>query len=107
MPATFTFDAPRSACYESDMNVACLNSLRGRLKRLRLLVMVAMLASPLSAQQSTHALFNHKNLSGWEHVGPGAMVVQDGMMKTEGGMGLLWYSREKLGNVALRIVFKL
>ena len=27
-------------------------------------------------------------------------------MKTEGGMGLLWYTREKLGNCTLRLVFR-
>jgi hypothetical protein len=31
-------------------------------------------------------LFNGKNLDGWEMVGPGRFVVQDGLMKTEGGM---------------------
>ena len=39
-----------------------------------------------------------KTLDGWEHVGPGRMVLEDGLMRTEGGMGLLWYTREKLGN---------
>jgi hypothetical protein len=52
-------------------------------------------------------LFNGKNLDGWKHVGPGALVVEDGMMKTEGGMGLLWYSREKVGPATLCVVFKL
>jgi len=51
-------------------------------------------------------LFNGKDLDGWEHVGPGRFVVEDGMLKTEGGMGLLWYTREKFGNTTLRVVFK-
>jgi len=29
------------------------------------------------------------------------------MLKTDGGMGLLWYSREKIGDATLRVVFKL
>ncbi len=29
------------------------------------------------------------------------------MLKTQGGMGLLWYSREKIGRAKLRVVFKL
>ncbi len=28
-------------------------------------------------------------------------------MKTEGGMGMLWYTREKIANATLRVVFKL
>jgi hypothetical protein len=51
-------------------------------------------------------LFNGKDLEGWEHVGPGRVYVEDGLMKTEGGMGLLWYTREKLGNCTLRVVFR-
>jgi hypothetical protein len=51
-------------------------------------------------------LFNGKDLDGWEHVGPGKMVVEDGVMRTEGGMGLLWYTKEKFGNCVLRVVYK-
>jgi hypothetical protein len=51
-------------------------------------------------------LFDGRSLDGWEHVGPGRFVIEDGMLRTEGGMGLLWYSREKLGNCVLRIVYK-
>ena len=51
-------------------------------------------------------LFNGKDLDGWKHVGPGRVYVQDGLMKTEGGMGLLWYTREKFGNCTLRVVFR-
>ena len=51
-------------------------------------------------------LFDGKTLDGWEHVGPGKMVVEDGVIRTEGGMGLLWYTREKVGNAVLRVVYK-
>lgn len=52
------------------------------------------------------ALFNGRDLSGWEMVGPGRFVVENGLLKTEGGMGLLWYKGRKLGNETVRIVFK-
>jgi len=68
---------------------------------------IVLLASSLSAQQSSRVLFNGKNLSGWEQVGPGSFVVKDGMMKTEGGMGMLWYTREKIAQSTIRVVFKL
>lgn len=51
-------------------------------------------------------LFNGKDLSGWQHVGPGKMVVEDGLLKTEGGMGLLWYTGKKFGNVNIKVVYK-
>lgn len=51
-------------------------------------------------------LFDGRSLEGWEHVGPGKFVVEDGVLRTEGGMGLLWYTREKLGNCVLRVVYK-
>ncbi|HYO80610.1 MAG TPA: family 16 glycoside hydrolase [Bryobacteraceae bacterium] len=57
-------------------------------------------------QAQTEQLFNGKDLSGWQMVGPGRFVVENGMMRTEGGMGLLWYTGRKLGNETLRIVFK-
>jgi hypothetical protein len=51
-------------------------------------------------------LFNGKSLEGWKMVGPGSFVVEEGALKTVGGMGLLYYSKEQLGNATLRVVFK-
>jgi 3-keto-disaccharide hydrolase len=64
-------------------------------------------ASPLVAQEPRRALFNGKDLDRWQQVGPGSFVVEDGMMKTEGGMGMLWYTREKIAHATVRVVFKL
>jgi 3-keto-disaccharide hydrolase len=52
-------------------------------------------------------LFDGKSLDGWDHVGPGHFVVEGGQLRTEGGMGLLWYSREKLGDCVIRVVYRL
>jgi hypothetical protein len=51
-------------------------------------------------------LFNGRDLDGWAHVGKGRVYVEDGLLKTEGGMGLLWYTREKFGNCTLRLVYR-
>ena len=51
-------------------------------------------------------LFNGRDLDGWEHVGPGGFVVENGLLRTEGGMGLLWYTRERFGDCVLRVVYK-
>jgi len=78
------------------------------IRGLLLLTLLTMtLLNPLLAQQSQRALFNGKNLDSWKHVGPGAFVVEKEMLKTEGGMGLLWYSREKIRDATVRVVFKL
>jgi len=45
----------------------------------------------------------------WVHVGYGGFVVDDGALRTEcdpKGLGLLVYSKERLGNCQLRVVFK-
>ncbi|HXW57659.1 MAG TPA: DUF1080 domain-containing protein [Candidatus Cybelea sp.] len=51
-------------------------------------------------------LWDGKDFAGWEHVGPGRFVIEDGLLKTEGGMGLLWYTREKFGACVIRTVYK-
>lgn len=79
-----------------------------------LLILFAMIARSQAEQRSESAcasadwrpLFDGRTLDGWEHVGPGKFVVEDGLLRTEGGMGLLWYAREKLGNCVIRVVYK-
>ncbi len=51
-------------------------------------------------------LFNGQDLTGWEHVGSGEFVVQEGMLKTVGGIGLLWYTREPFGDAVIRVVYR-
>lgn len=51
-------------------------------------------------------LFNGKDLADWQHVGGGRFVLENNLLRTEGGMGLLWYTKQKIGNVKLRVVYK-
>jgi hypothetical protein len=69
---------------------------------------LAQAGQPVASDKAAgwRPLFDGKSLDGWEHVGPGRFVVEDGMLRTEGGMGLLWYSREKLGDCVLRVTYK-
>jgi len=64
-------------------------------------------ACSFSEQPAAIPLFNGRNLDGWQHVGPGSFLVEDGILKTQGGMGLLWFTREKIGRAKLHVVFKL
>lgn len=72
------------------------------------LAVAALLASSVSAQpaEPCRPFFNGVDLAGWKHVGPGGFVVEDGALKTDGGMGLLWYTRERVSNVTLRVVYR-
>ena len=51
-------------------------------------------------------LFNGKDLTGWKHVGNGHMTVEDGIIQTHGGMGLLYWIGEKFGNCTIRVVYR-
>lgn len=65
-------------------------------------------SSPATANSSKQVrqLFNGRDLTGWEHTGPGSFIVENGLLRTEGGMGLLWYTGEKFGNCVVRVVYK-
>lgn len=67
---------------------------------------VASAADSAGSASEWKPLFNGRNLDGWQHVGPGEVVVENGAMKTVGGMGLLWYTGEKIGNAVVRIVYR-
>ena len=72
---------------------------------MRLLLIAVVLAAGLRASDWKQ-LFDGKDLNGWVHVGPGEFTVEDGMLRTHGGMGLLWYQPEQFGNSTIRVVFK-
>ena len=51
-------------------------------------------------------LFNGKDLTGWKHVGPGGDTVEDGLIRTHGGMGLLYWTGGKIGNCMIHVVYQ-
>ncbi len=76
---------------------------------LLLIPCVQLQAGPPQASSSSASwrpLFDGHSLDGWDHVGPGKFVIENGLLRTEGGMGLLWYTREKLGDCVIRVVYK-
>ena len=73
---------------------------------LAIVVFCALAAMPADNKVEWRQLFNGKDLTGWEHVGPGSMTVEDGLIKTHGGMGLLWWQGEKFGNCVIRVVYR-
>lgn len=79
------------------------------LKRFVLVLAVLVLgALPAASQDSGWIqLFNGKDLAGWKHVGPGHMTVENGLIQTHGGMGLLYSTRQKFCDCQLRVVFRM
>jgi hypothetical protein len=77
--------------------------------RLTLLCLaLAFLAAPAQAQSGEWTqLFDGKDLTGWKHVGPGSMTVEGGLIRTHGGMGLLYWTGGKLGDCVIRVVYKM
>ena len=71
---------------------------------------MTQVAKPAAAKVDTaqwRALFNGKDLTGWKQVGPGSHYVEDGLLKSHGGMGLLYWTGEKFGNCRIRVTFRM
>jgi hypothetical protein len=69
-------------------------------------VMLVLFAGTSAFAQDTkewRQLFNGKDLTGWKHVGPGSHYVENGLIKSHGGMGLLYWQGEKFGNCVIRV----
>jgi hypothetical protein len=79
------------------------------MRTVRLYLCLISLLAPLALAQSGdwQPLFNGKDLTGWKHVGPGSDTVEDGLIRTHGGMGLLYWTGGKVANSVLRIVYKM
>lgn len=75
-------------------------------------LLVIAMALILASTQTVSAdewksLFNGKDTSGWAMTGPGEFKIEDGHLVTYGGMGLLYYEKEKFGDCEIKIVFKM
>jgi len=69
-----------------------------------------LILSTLAVQAQTgewQQLFNGKDLTGWKHVGPGGDTVEDGLIRTHGGMGLLYWTGGKVSDCVIRVVYKM
>jgi hypothetical protein len=59
-------------------------------------------------------LFNGKNLDGWKAIGRdqsattlAGFTVKDGLLETTTGKGLLWYTKQKIGNATIKVVYRM
>jgi hypothetical protein len=51
-------------------------------------------------------LFDDTSLHGWKMCGPGRFVLENRMAISEGGMGLLWYTKKRFRDFILRVDWK-
>lgn len=51
-------------------------------------------------------LLTGNDISAWEHIGRGRFVPEGDAVRTEGGMGLLWYTDEMFKDVEIRVVYR-
>jgi hypothetical protein len=70
------------------------------------LLLLATATLGVCASAGRERLFNGKDLTGWEMTGPGHFLVENGTLRTEGGMGLLYFKERPFGNCVIRVVFK-
>src|SRR2546430_15684468 len=99
-------DAPKSAFTA----LCCIFfAAKGRpvLIRLALLCLVVsgLLANSNAQSGDWKQLFDGKDLVGWKHVGPGEITVEDGLIRTHGGMRLLYWNGGQLGRRAGPVVY--
>lgn len=67
---------------------------------------LVLLAAPLLCAADAQQLFNGKDTMGWRFVGPGSFSVEQGLLTTHGGMGLLVYEKAPVGNAVIKVVYK-
>lgn len=70
------------------------------------MILAGILVAGAAGAEDFKPLWNGKDLTGWTHVGPGRFVIENGALKTSGGMGLLYWSGGKVGNAVIRVVYK-
>jgi hypothetical protein len=71
-----------------------------------ILAVSALLVLACASAADRRQLFNGRDLTGWRHSGFGSFEIEAGVLRTRGGVGILWYEREKIGNALLRVVYK-
>ena len=72
-----------------------------------LLIFTSGILASVADTSGWRQLFNGKDLTGWKHVGPGSQYVEDGLIKSHGGMGLLYWKGEKFGNCVFKVVYRM
>ena len=68
-------------------------------RMLALLILLSATTLVPAKQLGWKQLFDGHDLHGWKHVGPGSFTVEHGLLKTQGGMGLLYSTVGPVGRL--------
>jgi hypothetical protein len=77
------------------------------IKRLSYLLLCAGFTLLGASNPDWKPLFNGKDLTGWKHVGPGYLTVEDGVIRTHGGMGLTYWTGGKVEDCEIKVVYRM
>lgn len=72
-----------------------------------LLVLTKSVSAGVADTTQWRQLFNGKDLTGWKQVGPGSHYVENGLLKSKGGMGLLYWTGQKFHDCVIRVVYQM
>ena len=77
----------------------------------RMLVLLVLLCATSLApakQLGLKQLFDGHDLKGWQHVGAGSFIVEHGLLKTQGGMGLRFTGQVAVsGDCEITVVYRM
>ena len=78
------------------------------LKQILLLSLLSFTTAQAPAKQlGWQMLFDGHDLRNWKHVGPGNFTVEHGLLKTQGGMGLLYWTGGAFGDCEIKVVYRM
>lgn len=84
-----------------------MGEIRRKARLLALLLLLGATALAPAKQLGWQKLFNGRDLKGWQHVGPGSFTVEHGLLKTQGGMGLLYWAGGPFGDCEIKVVYRM
>ena len=65
------------------------------------------MANFIGAEEPWRVIMDGTSTEGWKMCGPGELKPEGGELVTHGGMGMLWYPKEKFGDCEIRVKFRL
>ena len=69
-------------------------------------LLVPTTAAYAANQGEWKTILSAEDRSAWETVGDKGFVVDDGAILTGEGRGMLWYTKERIGNAEIRVIFR-
>ena len=72
-----------------------------------LLLFLCVASGSQAKEPGWKQLFNGHSLKGWQHVGAGSFIVEDGLLKTQGGRGMLYLASGPFNDCEIKVVYRM